>query len=53
MKSYVEKLTREKWEKASAVHKYATTFDKATRQRRKDATYDFLEQHLVDACKSE
>ena len=52
VKSYVEKLTREKWEKASAVHKYATTFDKATRQQRKEATYDFLEQHLVDACQS-
>ena len=50
---FVNKLTREKWEKADAVHKYGTTFDEATRQQRKSATYHYLELHMVEVFQSE
>ena len=53
VKSFVDKLTLAKWEKADAVHKYGTTFEDATREQRKTATYHFLEMHLQSVFQSQ
>ena len=47
VKSYVDKLTPEKWDKADALHKYGSTFQNATREQRKIATLHYLELHML------
>ena len=46
VKSFVDKLDKSKWEKVDAVHKYGTTFEDATKEQRKTATFHFLEMHM-------
>lgn len=46
VKSFVEKLTLEKWTAVDDVHHYGTDFESATPQQRKQATFHFLELHL-------
>ena len=53
VKSFVDKLTLEKWEKADAVHKYKTTFEDATREQLKSATYHFLEMYCQEVLQSQ
>ena len=45
-KTYVEKLTAEKWQKADDFHKYAVAYEMATPRDKKLAAFHFLEAHM-------
>ena len=46
VKSFVEKLTLDKWTAADEVHHYGPDFKPATRKQLKKETFQFLELHL-------
>ena len=45
-KSYVDKMTSEKWEKVASIHKYAVAYEAASAEDKKQATYHFLEMTM-------
>ena len=45
-KTYVEKLTAEKWQKADDFHKYAVAYEMAPPRDKKLAAFHFLEAHM-------
>ena len=49
LKSFVEKLTPEKWGVVDKIHNYGYSFGDATPEQRKKATFDFLENHIQRA----
>ena len=46
-RSWVSKLTLEKWEIVGNIYEYGVDFSAATPKQRKDATFHHLEQHMV------
>ena len=46
LKSYVDKLTAEKWQKVADLHKYAVAYENASPADKKTATFHFLEAHM-------
>ncbi len=46
-RSLVSKLTLEKWEVVGNIHEYGVDFSAATPKQRKDATFHYLEHHMV------
>jgi len=51
-KSYVDKMTSEKWEKVASIHKYAVAYEAASAEDKKQATYHFLETHMQGVVSS-
>ncbi len=43
----VSKLTLEKWETVDNIYEYGVDFSAATPNQRKDATFHYLEHHMV------
>ena len=46
-RSLVSKLTLEKWEVVDKIHEYGVDFSAATPKQRKDATFHYLEHHMM------
>ena len=46
-RSLVSKLTLEKWEIVDNIYEYGVDFSAATPKQRKDATFHYLEHHMV------
>ena len=46
LKSYVAKLTAEKWQKVADLHKYAVAYGDASAADKRLATFHFLEAHM-------
>ena len=46
LKSFVAKLTAEKWQKAAEIHKYEVAYECASSADKKLATYHFVEAHM-------